>query len=83
MPEFTENQLRELEQVFGLERKEPKLIPIKDGWAGWGDEVWWKANRGPVKVKMAESGNWRNAQNCPDLYSFVEPEVLSVNYKEP
>lgn len=82
MPHFTEEQLKELEQIFKLERRGPKLIPIADGWAAKGNEVWWKHCNGPELVMLGESGNWSNAKRYPHLYSHKKPEVISVTYAD-
>jgi len=68
--QFTEEQLDELEKIFGLTRTNNHL-PIKDGIVVRSDTVWWKAETGPQHVPAAQ--HWPNIKDYPHLYSHKQP----------
>ncbi|MNK29184.1 hypothetical protein D3C87_475750 [compost metagenome] len=73
MAHFNEEQLRELETVFGLVRAKDTL-PIKDGVIARGDKVWWRGECGPEHLTADDtSGNWDNIKAYPDIYSHKRP----------
>lgn len=72
MPHFTEEQLQELETLYGLQRKD--TLPIKDGYVSKTSKVWWRGANGPEHVKAEE--HWDNIQKYPQLYSFIRPKII-------
>lgn len=77
MAHFNEEQLKELEQVFGLTRAE-ETLPIRDGWVKKTDKVWWRCSTGPEMVEASE--HWDNIKSYPRLYQFPKPIVDGVKY---
>ncbi len=76
MPHFTEEQLRELEKIFNLTRKE--TLPVRDGVICRGDLVWWRCIDGPVQEEVSVY-NWKNIQEYPKLYQLNRP-ATQVTY---
>lgn len=57
-------------------------IELKDGFAKWGDNVWWNCRTGAKIVKVAD--HWFNMKNFPELYSIdppVEDGVQEVRWR--
>ena len=72
MPNFTEEQLQELEKVFNLTRKE--TLPVRDGRVAFGDLVWWRCVHGPVRESV-DGTIWENIAAHPEHYQLARPTV--------
>ena len=77
MAHFTEDQLRELETVFGLTRKD--TIPVRDGVVARGTQVWWRSCEGPQLITAGE--HWDNIMSYPTAYQLDEPRTI-IQYKD-
>lgn len=71
MPHFTEEQLKELEQVFDLKRI--NTLPVRDGRVRPTDQVWWRGAHGPELVSAEV--HWTNIEDYPDTYSRARPKI--------
>lgn len=71
MPQFTEEQLKELEEVFDMKRK--KTIKVRDGFVHYGDTVWWRGKDGPIKVNVGM--DIQNILKYPQHYQIAEPST--------
>jgi hypothetical protein len=71
MPNFTDEQLAELETVFGIKRQDS--LPVRDGRVTRDSMVWWRANLGPEHVRADSGTHWHNIHHYPDVYSIEEP----------
>lgn len=84
MAHFTEEQLKELETIFGIKRviSPDEYLPVKDGIVRRGDQVWWASNQGPQQsVADDGQGTWTNIKNHPHLYSIEKPRVAAISYE--
>ena len=72
MPKFNEEQIKELETIFGLVRVE-NTLPIKDGRTTKSMMVWWHNYMGPKHIKAEE--HWDNIEGFPMFYSIKEPNI--------
>lgn len=73
---FTEEQLQELETVFGLTRT-GETLPVKDGVVRKDTLVWWRGNDGPDQVVARK--DWENIRAYPELYSLKRPKIKYVD----
>ena len=80
MPHFSEEQLSELETIFGLKRVE-ETLPVRDGVVSKGSMVWWRCNYGPEHVLASQSCHWENIRKYPQAYQLQKPQV-QVIYKD-
>ena len=79
MSRFTEEQLKELETIFGLKREE-ETLPVRDGVVTKDTLVWWKGHQGLEHV-FASNG-WDNIKEHPQLYQLKKPVVVQVIYSD-
>lgn len=77
MSQFTEEQLKELETVFGLKREES--LPVRDGRVTRDSMVWWRGAKGPEQVRADSGTHWHNISAYPDVYQLAQP-VYRVEY---
>ena len=75
---FTEEQIQELETIFGIKRA-AETVRVRDGRIAKGDMVWWRANIGPEHVDS--SSHWENIERYPDVYQIATP-VTRVIYED-
>jgi hypothetical protein len=66
---FSEEQLKELEQIFDLKRK--KTIQVRDGFVELNDTVWWRCKDGPSEVKVSDDID--NIRRYPQHYQIAQP----------
>lgn len=79
MANFTDDELRELEIIFGL--KQVKNLPVLDGRVTRDCDVWWREHSGPQLVSAAE--HWDNIAQWPTAYSVKKPNcTIKVTYHE-
>lgn len=50
---FTSEQLTELEQTFGLKRRQ--TFQVRDGRVAIGDKIWWRAPEGPKQQELTKA----------------------------
>lgn len=74
--QFTEEQLAELEQLYGLKRV--GTIKVRDGYIKPGDMVWWRASGGPAYVNSTEGSHGTNIIEFPNFYQIAEPKRKTV-----
>lgn len=79
MPQFTEEQLKELEQVFDLKRK--ATIKVRDGYVCPDDMVWWRGEGACEHVKANDPSHARNIQKYPNRYQICKPR-MRVEYMD-
>ena len=84
---FSERELSEIETVFGLFRinkpePEPERLRIRDGEITFGEQCWWRSDRGPEFVMVTQANHRTNILEFPYLYSFAKPVVIGVLYKD-
>lgn len=72
---FTEEQLRELETVFGLTREES--LPVRDGRVVKSSLVWWRDVDGPKQITAEDQ--WKYIREFRAFYSVKEPR-FTVTY---
>lgn len=72
MKHFTEEQLKELETLYGLVRA-PNVLTISDGIVKPENKVWWKCEDGPILVTAKH--DWDNIKEYPELYSHAKPAI--------
>jgi hypothetical protein len=77
VPQFTEEQLEELETLYGLKRIE--TLPIRDGVVARHQNVWWRGEDGPEFVEAGNPSHWSNIQNFPNVYQHAKP-VFKLAY---
>jgi hypothetical protein len=77
MPLFTEEQITELERIFGIKAQEG-AITIRTGIAYPGDKVWWRGAEGPEEVVL-DASHLRNAKDYPQVYQHHRP-AIKVQY---
>jgi hypothetical protein len=70
---FTEEQLKELETVFGIKRG--KTLPVRDGVVTKESMVWWRCSDGPQHVLAGSETHWENIHDFPNAYQLAEPDV--------
>ena len=79
---FTEEEIKELSEIFGLTPVSPppvpEILPISDGNVSKQETVWWRYSGGPEQVKAGD--HWHNIKEYPKLYSHKKPQVLRVEY---
>lgn len=80
MNAFTEQQLKELETIYGLVRK-PGIIPVRDGHITEGDKVWWRSINGPEQVNSSGDEHRQNIINYPNAYQISKPQT-TVTYSD-
>jgi len=72
MIQFNEEQITELETIFGLTRK-ADLLKVSDGYVTLRDKVWWHSEAGPKHQEVIfHSGN---IKSYPQFYSIKEPKT--------
>lgn len=71
MSQFTQEQLKELEQIYGLKRV--GTIKVRDGYISPGDMVWWRCNSGPQHVNSNAENHLANILDHPQVYQISEP----------
>jgi len=60
---------------FGCIKPLVEMLPIKDGFIGYGDKVWLRSEDGPKLIRAIESyGAWENIRTFPNLFSKAEPK---------
>jgi hypothetical protein len=74
MSQFTEEQLKELETLFGLKRRED-ILPVRDGVVSQDTMVWWRGNIGPKLVNANSGTHWNNIKEFPHLYQLAKPHT--------
>lgn len=75
---FSEEQIRELELVFGISRvPDSDLIKVRDGVIKKGHPVWWRNVDGPEEVDSVK--HWENIKKFPDVYSICRPRIEYVD----
>lgn len=79
MANFTEDQIKELETLFGLTRVE--TLPVCDGVVTRNCMVWWKSVTGPQLVRADENTHWYNIKHYPQFYQLAEPKVKHIVYE--
>ena len=76
MSHFTEEQLKELETVFGIKRAQ-ETLPVRDGVVTKDTMVWWRGDRKCEHVNAG--GDWDNIKGYPDAYQLEEPHVRKID----
>lgn len=71
MSNFTEEQLAELEVVFGIKRQDS--LPVRDGRVTRDSMVWWRASKGPEQVQADSGTHWWNISQYPGVYQIEKP----------
>lgn len=74
MPHFTEEELQELESIFGIKRV-TNTIYVRDGYIKEGDTVWWRGKDGPELVCSADPSHLPNIKKCPNAYQIEKPKM--------
>ena len=69
MAQFSNNELQELAEVFGLTFAKKELLPVRDGYVFEGEYVWWRAEDGPELI-AATGSHWENIKNYPACYQL-------------
>jgi len=79
MSAFTEEQLKDLETLYGL-KPITQSLEIKDGTVFDGMYCWWRGENGPeyIQIKLNDV-NWLNAKNFPKAYSIARPIIRYVD----
>jgi hypothetical protein len=72
------DELVGLPTLVEVRSQRPGSQLIKDGDVIPGEMVWWRARRGPERVKSTDNTHWANMREYPHLYSHVKPEVKEV-----
>ena len=81
MSHFNEEQLKELECIFGLTRVVTiNTLPVRDGIVTKEDIVWWRGDEGAEQVGAKD--HWDNIKRWPFLYQRKQPVVKLVIYEE-
>ena len=81
MSHFNEEQLKELECIFGLTRVVTiNTLPVRDGIVTKEDIVWWRCDEGAEQVKAKD--HWDNIKRWPFGYQRKQPVVKLVIYEE-
>lgn len=75
--QFSEEQLKELEKIYGLVRME-ETAPVRDGRVVKSDMVWWRSVTGPERVKAGDQ--WTNLTEHPHVYQIAEPRMEPARY---
>jgi hypothetical protein len=73
---FTEEQLEELAQAFGLNRV--KNIQVRDGWASKDQLIWWRSVTGPEQCRASDPEHAENIKKFPDAYCVHKPTFKVV-----
>ena len=68
---FTEEQIKELETIFGL--KHIESLPVRDGIITRNQKLWWRSKNGPELVSA--ENHWLNINDNPDLYQLNQPKI--------
>ena len=79
MSRFTEEQLKELETIFGLKREE-QTLPVRDGVVTENTLVWWRGHHELEHVLA--SNEWDNIKKNPNIYQLEKPVVVQVIYSD-
>ena len=79
MSRFTEEQLTELETIFGLKREE-QTLSVRDGVVTKNTLVWWRGHHGLEHVLA--TNDWDNIKKNPKLYQVEKPTVVQVIYSD-
>ncbi|HEX7909929.1 MAG TPA: hypothetical protein VF534_17815 [Paraburkholderia sp.] len=79
MPHFTDEQLAELEAVFGIKRQDS--FPVRDGRVTRDSMVWWRGVHGPEHIKAGDDRHWGNIESFPDVCQIAEP-IYRITYVE-
>lgn len=77
MSQFNEEQLKELEVVFGLKREES--LPVRDGRVTRDSMVWWRGEKNCERVMAGK--DWENIKYHPHVYQIEEPR-RRVQYQD-
>ena len=73
MTHFTQEQLKELETIYGLKRVLPEgTLPVRDGVVTKETKVWWRGQTGPDHVVARY--HWENICEFPKVYQLAEPK---------
>ena len=75
MAQFSNNELQELAEVFGLTLTKKERLPVRDGYVFEGEYVWWRAEEGPELVVSSSLSHWENIKNYPACYQLKRPRV--------
>lgn len=78
MSNFTEEQLAELEAVFGIKRQDS--LPVRDGRVTRDSMVWWRGDKQCLHVKAGI--DWDNIRLYPHIYQLAQPEVKRIEYRD-
>ena len=73
MANFTREQLKELETLYGLKRVETEVLPVRDGVVTRDSKVWWRGESGAQHIRAGELSHWRNSREYPSAYQLKEP----------
>lgn len=73
MARFTEDELDEIGEAFGLQRVVIESRPVRDGRVKKGDLIWWRTLRGPEHVVSDSGSHWENIKNYPSCYQHSKP----------
>ena len=81
MSHFNEEQLKELERIFGLTRVVTiNTLPVRDGIVTKEDIVWWRGDEGAEQVRAED--HWDHIKIWPFLYQRKQPVVKLIIYEE-
>ena len=75
MAHFTEEQLKELETLFGLKRMEEDVLPVRDGYVNKNSMVWWRKETGPIHAEAGSPDHWANIKSFPNAYQLKKPTI--------
>ena len=75
MAQFSNNELQELAEVFGLTFAKKEQLPVRDGYVMKGEEVWWRGEKGPKRVLSSAPTHWENIRNYPEYYQLKRPRI--------
>ena len=74
MAQFSDIELQELADIFGVTFSKKERLPVRDGYVIEGEYVWWRAERGP-ELTVATGSHWENIKNCPEYYQLKRPRI--------
>ena len=75
MSYFTQEQIAELESIFGIKRQD-ETLPVRDGVVSKESIVWWRCDKGP-ETRIAKQC-WENIREYPEYYQIEKPVFLQT-----